>query len=188
MKSCIKCLATKSVLLFPKKRNVCKECWAAYDKAYRDEHINRIARGTYDKAYYKANKEQIAANQRKRYIDNSAKTKAKNRASYLRNIDKNLNTKKEYMKNNKGLVNAIKAKRRAAKLQRTPSWTTETDIWMMKEIYNLAALRTKLTGVKCHVDHIIPLQGKLVSGLHTPYNMQVIPAAQNISKGNKFEL
>jgi hypothetical protein len=49
-------------------------------------------------------------------------------------------------------------------------------------------LRTKMTGIEWHVDHIIPLQGKNVSGLHTPYNLQVIPASWNTAKGNKFEV
>jgi hypothetical protein len=59
---------------------------------------------------------------------------------------------------------------------------------MIKEIYALSALRTKLTGVLWHVDHILPLQGEIVSGLHTPFNMQVIPAIENIKKSNNYEL
>ena len=94
----------------------------------------------------------------------------------------------KYRKQNPHVYAFHALKRKADKLQRTPFWTTETDRWMIKEIYELAALRTKLTGVKWHVDHIIPLQGKLVSGLHTPYNMQVIPAMQNRIKKNKFEV
>ena len=75
-------------------------------------------------------------------------------------------------------VNAISAKRRASKLQRTVGWT---ELKKIKDFY-------KLCPPGYHVDHIIPLQGKLVSGLHVLANLQYLPAAENLSKGNKFEL
>lgn len=64
----------------------------------------------------------------------------------------------------------------AAKNQRTPPWA---DLKKIKEIYD-----------NCpegyHVDHIVPLNGKLVSGLHIETNLQYLPAIENIKKGNKF--
>jgi hypothetical protein len=83
---------------------------------------------------------------------------------------------------------AAAAKHRAVKLQRTPSWLDEDALWMIEQAYELAALRTKLFGFSWHVDHVIPLQGKIVSGLHVPFNLQVIPGFQNIAKNNKFEV
>jgi len=93
---------------------------------------------------------------------------------------------KAYYENNKASYIAKDAKRRAAKLKRTPKWLTEEDHWMFNEIYSLAKLREELTGVKWHVDHIIPLQGTLVSGLHVPTNLQVITAKRNLEKSNKY--
>jgi hypothetical protein len=80
------------------------------------------------------------------------------------------------------------AKHRAIKAQRTPVWLDEDDYWMIEQAYELAALRTKVFGFSWHVDHVIPLHGKLVSGLHVPINLQVIPGLQNIAKNNKFEV
>ncbi len=75
------------------------------------------------------------------------------------------------------------AKRRAEKLQATPAWAND---FFMEEAYRLATLRTKMFGFVWHVDHIVPLRSKLVSGLHVETNIQVIPARANIQKGNKY--
>jgi hypothetical protein len=56
---------------------------------------------------------------------------------------------------------------------------------MIEQAYDLAALRTKMFGVAWHVDHVIPLCGKKVSGLHVPYNLQVILGSENCRKGNR---
>ncbi len=50
-----------------------------------------------------------------------------------------------------------------------------------------AKVLEKLTGEKYHVDHVIPLQGKNVSGLHIPANLQILTATANMKKGNKYE-
>ena len=94
--------------------------------------------------------------------------------------------KKSRLKN-LGRVYANNAKRRADRINRTPKWLTKDDFWMIKEAYELATLRTKLFGFSWHVDHIIPLKGKNVSGLHVITNLQVIEGMLNIMKNNKFE-
>ncbi len=91
---------------------------------------------------------------------------------------------KSYKKTNNGKVNATNKRRDLAKKQRTPAWLTADDFWIMQEIYELAALRSRMTGFKWHVDHIVPLQGTTVSGLHVPINLQVIPYRDNILKRN----
>ena len=56
---------------------------------------------------------------------------------------------------------------------------------IIEEAYELAGKRTELFGFSWHVDHTLPLQGRTVSGLHVPTNLQVIPAVDNIRKGNR---
>jgi 5-methylcytosine-specific restriction endonuclease McrA len=94
--------------------------------------------------------------------------------------------KKRWKQNNNGLVIAHTAKRRAAKLQRTPSWLTDIHYERISNEYKLASLLTKITGSPWHVDHIIPLQGKLVSGLHVPSNLRAILGIKNVSKSNTY--
>jgi hypothetical protein len=96
--------------------------------------------------------------------------------------------KKRYSQSVRGRTkkNAHSGKRRAALIQRTPQWLADDDLWVIEQAYELAVLRTKMFGFNWHVDHIIPLQGKLVSGLHAPNNLQVIPGKENLAKHIKF--
>ena len=114
----------------------------------------------------------------------------KNKALYAKNPDQYRRYHKEYQQKNAEILrpkNSARAmKRIAAKLQRTPHWLTDDENWMIDQAYELAAFRRKTTGFSWDVDHIVPLQGKLVSGLHVPWNLQVIPASMNRSKGNKI--
>lgn len=76
---------------------------------------------------------------------------------------------------------AVLAKRRARKLNATPAWADDQKI---KAVYAEAAAM-RLLGLDVHVDHVIPLQGKLVSGLHVHNNLRVLLASDNRTKGNR---
>lgn len=76
--------------------------------------------------------------------------------------------------------------RRRRLRQRTPAWVTVREKEIMKEQYRKAAVWTKETGIKYVVDHILPLHGEYVSGLHVPDNLQVITEEMNRIKGNRF--
>ena len=97
---------------------------------------------------------------------------------------------KEYFKNhretNRDIYNERYARRDASKKQRTPSWLSKEDVIAMRVEYALAAWCSKVMGEPYHVDHIIPLNGKQVSGLHVPCNLRVIPANANQRKSNKL--
>lgn len=148
------------------KRKGAKFCSRLHKTAFHDKHRDGAAE----------------------YAKNSEKRKAKALEQYYKNIQKSRTKQLERQKQNLPAFAAATAKRRAIKLNRTPAWISEDELWLIREAHKLAALRTKMLGIKFHVDHIIPLQGKLVSGLHVPNNLQVIPAALNISKNNFYEV
>ena len=160
-----------------------------------------------EKARYRKEPEKTKAKTAKKYHANAEVLRTKRRASYAANRDaekavarlrsaewraKNPThegvkaAKARYKAANPGKIRADTVKRRASKMQRTPAWLTADDLWMIEQAYELAALRTKLFGFSWHVDHVLPLQGKKVSGLHVPNNLQVIPWNDNVSKSNKF--
>ena len=95
---------------------------------------------------------------------------------------------KQYRTENKDRYNYLCQKRKIDQMRRTPAWLTEDDKWIMEQAYELAALRTKMLGFTFHVDHIIPLRGRKVSGLHVPTNLRVVTWLENQSKTNKFEV
>jgi hypothetical protein len=131
---------------------------------------------------------------RKKDNEYSAKNreKAKLRASewYRNNKDRALSNRKissaRWAKENPAKNNAKASKYRAAKLGATPLWLTEEDIKAIDVEYSLALWTSEVMKSSYHVDHIVPLQGKQVCGLHVPWNLQVIPASINISKGNRI--
>ena len=136
----------------------------------RDSNAKHKARvQAYRKEYEKANKDRIAAVRAARLIERRE-------------------VKRLWRKNNLGLVLADAANRRAAKLKRTPAWLTDFDQIKIKCLYQLMAMRNRESGYAWHVDHIIPLQGEFVSGLHVPDNLRVIPAIDNMRKSNQYEV
>lgn len=84
---------------------------------------------------------------------------------------------------NKPHLAAKERRRHAGKIYRTVAWADERQIAVF---YKVAAALSRRDGILYHVDHVIPLQGKTVSGLHVHYNLAVIPAIDNIKKGNRF--
>ena len=146
----------------------------------------------YMRAYRKANREKLNTQLKEWRSTRMEKVRADNRAWYEANKeDKRLSYRaanKAWREDNKDKLNAKHAKRRAAKLNRTPGWLTKEDLGKIKELYKEAQKLREETGEEWHVDHIIPLQGENISGLHVPDNLQVIKATENTSKGNRYEL
>jgi hypothetical protein len=110
------------------------------------------------------------------------------KAEYERNKEHHLAQKQMYRQANKGKINALVAARKKVIKRRTPSWLTDFDKLKIQCFYSVAVMLTRENKEPWHVDHIIPLQGELISGLHVPNNLQVLRGVENISKKNKFEV
>jgi len=120
--------------------------------------------------------------------NNPDSVKKHNGMQYIAHTDKIKAGVKNWSKNNPVKMLTYTRASQTKRHMRYPKWLTCDDRWMIEQAYELAVLRTKMFGFSWHVDHIIPLQGKTVSGLHTPYNLQVIPGAENVRKSNSFEV
>jgi len=193
MKTCTTCNESKELSMFNRKdeqtlKSHCKICQAAYNRAYKAKNKDKISAA--NKKHHEENKEYWKEKNAKYYAENKeyfsdwAKSYRAEHGERLNEYDR------EWAKNNPENSNARSAKRRAAKLQRTPAYT-DTCPWQqfwLKEHYCTAKVLEKMTGRVYHVDHIIPLQGEFVSGLHVAENLQVIPATENLSKSNIFKV
>lgn len=186
MKACNKCLTSKSFDQFHKNKRSpdghdhrCKGCRKTIDSVRYG--INKDAITTRNKNYNSLNLEKVKARlakysasdaeklRKQKYTDeNREKVRATKRAYKLRNVDKR---------------RADKAKRRALQLLAMPKWA---DICAIKSIYEEAKALSDLLGETYHVDHIVPLRGRTVCGLHVHFNLQPIRAIDNVRKGNKL--
>ena len=90
-------------------------------------------------------------------------------------------------KDNPSKYVGTRMKRHVAKLKRIPIWLTKDHFKEIKFFYILSHELQWLSEEKLHVDHIIPLQGKNISGLHVPWNLQIISESDNCSKSNSFD-
>lgn len=164
---------------------------------------NRDVRSAQIKAYVAANPEKVRVRQkrwaqenrellnawkRSRYAEDPEKFRAEFRAWRAANPEKAKAAVKAWARENPDRVKAQTAKYRACKLNRTPCWLRPEHKAAIVEIYECARLLELLMGEPYEVDHIVPLQGKLVSGLHVPWNLQILTASENSRKGNKFEV
>jgi len=166
LKTCNKCGLSKLLKHFYKDRSkadnhhtLCKVCSAANDKTYRA-----------------ANRERIRENKNRWETANRIHCNTKAREYAAKNRERRRELIYASIKKKPWKRCAAEAKRRAAKLFATPVWA---DLNLIETIY-------KTCPKGYHVDHVIPLQGKTVCGLHIESNLQHLPAFDNFIKSNKF--
>ena len=175
MRTCKKCLQQKELNEFKKHthghRYTCKTCQYQAMRLNPTAHANAIKR-----------------NRKWRATEKGQNTEKKYAQSIFGRQSRATAIKKYEQTTGKASKIARTAARRAAQMQRTPVWLTDIDRERIVNEYRLAVLLSKVESVSWTVDHRIPLQGKLVSGLHVPGNLQVMRASENYAKRNKFEV
>lgn len=192
MKICTRCGIGKLACEFRPQRRACRSCGYAEHKVWyarnRDTAIatnirwNRENKERVNKnavAWRKLNSDRL----RKERIADKTAINARARVWNSNNKDKRREYHRKWSTRNMGVIANYAASRRAKKLIATPPWADKSGI---KQTYLEADFVGWATGVPRHVDHIYPLVHKKFCGLHVPWNLQILTASENMSKGNRI--
>lgn len=148
---------------------------------YRER--NRERERTRGRIYKALNAETIRAKAAEYRAKFPEKVRASYRAYEKANLEKRKAKNVDYAKRNPDKISAKAARRRATKLQATPKWADDA---ILKAWYMYAESMSGATGVKYHVDHIVPLKSEIVCGLHCESNLQILPGVENVAKNNRY--
>lgn len=141
---------------------VCCECTMVRAQTWKNSHRENVRSG--NREYRQSNKDKLNAYSAKRYKENPEYCK-----QYIY----------AWSAANRHRVVAKDAKRRAIRLLAIPAWANAEAI---------AAIYKEAGRLGMEVDHVIPLQGKLVCGLHVENNLQLLTKSENSAKGNRIVL
>lgn len=189
MKTCTKCGCTKPRESYAKSRTHkdgvrpnCKRCDAEYYAKNREEKLEAV------RQYRAAKRSEINAARRlkiqPKLVQKQLSIQA-NHDSHVRVFRKKQSNARcnDHRLRNKPYYAEAASKRRAVERQASPLWA---DSALIKLLYATRQYMTEQTGFAWHVDHVVPLQGRNVCGLHVHNNLRVVPATVNHQKSNKF--
>ena len=154
-----------------KTKGACLECvkedWAV-DNERRKGKPKTAAAVAAGRRYYEKNREAVIARAAARPTEEKRRLQA------------------EYKDRNVDVVRADTSIRKRRHREATPAWLTKEERLQMRDLYVQARKMTALTRERYVVDHIVPLRGEAVCGLHVPWNLRVITQDENLKKSNKL--
>jgi hypothetical protein len=148
----------------------CPECKLISQKRWTEEKSEHIK--TYKVLHRAENDEHIKSVKAQWYQDNKEEKKA---------------YEADYRINNRGKHRADRRKYKAAKRNAVPPWLTKEQLKQIQRYYDAAHWATVILEELIVVDHVVPLQGKNIRGLHVPWNLQLLTEEENCRKGNKYD-
>jgi 5-methylcytosine-specific restriction endonuclease McrA len=154
-----------------KTKGSCLECvkedWAVDNERRKKKPKTEAAKAA-GKRYYEKNRQAVIARAAARPVEEKRRLQA------------------EYKDRNVDVVRADTSVRKRRHREATPRWLTPAERLQMRELYVQARKMTELTRERYVVDHIVPLRGEEVCGLHVPWNLRVITQEENLKKSNKL--
>jgi len=178
-KTCSKCGDEKPIVEFYSdkrakdgKQSQCKDCHKGFYKTAHGKLVKKKSYSPTKRSEY--------------YQENRDRERVRNAKYYQKTRESKLAYGKKHYQQNKSKYAEYTRTRQAKILQRTPDWLSEDHKAELQDFYWLAKDLTAVSGETYHVDHIVPLQGDNVCGLHVPWNLQILPADINLSKGNRY--
>lgn len=198
-----------------KRHSYCRVCIGAYKRSHYLRNRERVL--AVNKTWAERNPENIKRRSAAWYAENTARHKALTSARHARHREeinaahrdwyaqnkeaRALSVKawrqehpeivksirKRYVENNPDKILARGVLAQAYRGRAAPKWLTAEHKAQIRKFYAIARWAMEETGEAYHVDHIVPIRGKHVCGLHVPWNLQVLSASENQRKSNLFE-
>lgn len=190
-KLCSYCGKEKSLAAFgmfrgkPKSR--CKECMNAIARErWRNKTpAEKAAKHKASKQWKLDNRDRVNELQRARIAEQREDRRRRTAEWRAKNPERRRQYEEDRARNNPGLMRAKWSARRARLANALVGWDRELTSFVEREACELAKRRERLFGTAWHVDHVLPIRGRNVCGLHVWNNFAVVPAAFNLAKMNK---
>ena len=162
-----------------------KQAAREYAREYRKRNKDKLL--VESRKRYQENREANLANKKKYYQENREQIRAKQKKHYDENRCRVLESNRQWRKKNPDKARENDVRCRYRRYRAIPSWLTSEQQEQINSIYRKCRHMTMETGIQHHVDHIVPIHGVTVCGLHVPENLQILTASENCSKRNSFD-